>query len=203
MLQLSRGQQLIILVFIGAILFGVGFKYAQVKSREAVQLKPVLQKEESFLKENQVKKMRQLMIHVAGAVENPGVYKLSAGSRVIDAVNQAKATQEADLQAINLAAPLADGQKVIVPLKFSQDSGLNAGNGQRGSLFAPAGAGFATPVSQLVNINTAGEQELDSLPGIGPSLAKRIIQYRETKGFFSTTEDIKKFLALEIKNLTG
>jgi competence protein ComEA len=117
-----------------------------------------------------------LVVHVAGMVASPGVYELAAGSRVKDAVAAAGgAVAGADQDAINLAEPLQDGEKVYVP-KVGE---------------AP-GAGAATPGGK-VNLNLATEQQLEGLPGVGPVLAQRIIDYRLKKRFTS----VKQLLDVE------
>jgi len=116
-----------------------------------------------------------LVVDVAGAVPRPGVYELPDGSRVNDAVQAAGGfLAEADKTSINLAAPLEDGQKLEIPFVTGA---------------APAGVeSFEAPV--LIDINTASLDELDTLPGIGPTLAQNIIDYRDTYGPFSFIEDI-------------
>lgn len=117
-----------------------------------------------------------LVVDVAGAVPRPGVYELPPGSRVKDAVQAAGGfLAEADRSAVNLAAPLEDGQKLQIP-------------------FLPGAQAAGVPPTpepaQLININTATLEELMTLPGIGPTLAQRIIDYRETYGDFYFIEDI-------------
>jgi competence protein ComEA len=124
---------------------------------------------------------RMIYVHVAGAVNRPGLYRLVLGARVDDAVRAAGgATGEADLDSLNLAAKVHDGDKVLVP--------------KRGAAAAPPGGGpGATGAAQsaLVNLNTATVAELDTLPGIGPAIAQRIISYREQHGGFRTVNDLQ------------
>ena len=198
MVQLDRRQQLILILLAVVIFFGAGYRMAQVKERAAGQEKPTLEASG----EN---KTKDLIVHVAGAVSMPGVYQLQAGARVIDAVNRAGPTGEAELDALKLASPLADGQTVFVPFKAELvQAGATLPNNPSGAVSSAAGTGRnlfgpqAGPVSPgagantgLVNINTADLSQLDTLPGIGPSLAQRIIEYREINGPFSSVEDIK------------
>lgn len=119
---------------------------------------------------------RRATIHVVGAVHDPGVYRLSDGSRVQDAITHAGgATSTADLQAINLAAKVADGQQVVVP--------------RRGSTPTTAGATDSTP-SPPLNLNSATAEQLDTLDGIGPSTAQKILDYRTTHGGFSSINNL-------------
>ena len=123
-----------------------------------------------------VDKKRMLTVHVAGAVAKPGLYKLTEGTRVADALAMAGgATPEGILDDLNLASRLKDGQKVLVP--------RSVGSPAPGTTQQEEG-------SALLNINTADESELDKLPGIGPSLAKRIVEYRRKNGQFSAVEEL-------------
>lgn len=188
MFQIERRQQLIILAIAVVLLFGAGYKYAVwQKVKSANEEKPALKQSETAGTADTA--ARDVKVHVAGAVEKPGVYQLPAGSRVDDAVRLAGVLPAADLNALNLAALLTDGQKVTVPLRQAM---LPAGTG--GASGAPAAgftAGTGSDTQGQVNINTASQAELESLPGIGPALAGRIIQHREENGPFMVPEDIK------------
>lgn len=119
-----------------------------------------------------------IYVHVCGEVCRPGVVELPAGSRAEEAVRLAGGmTQEADLDYVNLAAALSDGEKLYIPSVLeAQEMGQSMGNGAEG----------------LVNINTAGADSLCTLPGIGASRAQDIISYREKNGGFTSIEDIMK-----------
>jgi len=143
----------------------------------------------------------QVAVYVCGAVRKTGVYRLSAGSRVVDAVNSAGGLSDAaDAEAVNLAAPLVDGMKVDVPRK---DSGLGPSDlGARSSLPPSSRAGSRHRSSgrsgshklqpgQTLDVNSATEAELTQLPGVGPSLARRIVEYREANGPFQTIDDLQ------------
>lgn len=130
---------------------------------------------------------KTVFIHVAGQVKNPGVYELQFGARVIDAVNMAGGPlDEADLDSLNLAKKLNDEEKVYVPKKGES---MPVSNNP-----ATATANFSTSSAPAnlhkININTAGLEELKSLPGIGDVLAERIIEYRNANGPFKKIEDI-------------
>lgn len=116
---------------------------------------------------------RTITVHVSGAVQSPGVVLVAAGARVGEAIAAAGgALPEADLGRVNLAAPLADGQQLSVPT-------VSAGGGAA----AVAGDG-------RVRLNLAGVEELETLPGVGPVLAERILAYREEHGPFAVVEDL-------------
>jgi competence protein ComEA len=120
-----------------------------------------------------------LVVHVAGAVRRPGVYRLRTGARVADAVRRAGgARRRADLGAVNLAAELQDGRQVLVPLRA------------RGGGVAAAAAGGATPPGVPLDLNTATLEQLDALDGIGPATAQQILDYREAHGGFGSVEEL-------------
>lgn len=119
-----------------------------------------------------------LRVYVSGAVHNPDVYTLPQDSIVKDAMEAAGGpTEEADLERINLALPVSDGQQVHVPRKGEDNPPVQPPSGQP----APGGK---------VNINTASPAVLESLPGIGPALAQRIADHRQTHGPFERLEDV-------------
>jgi competence protein ComEA len=124
---------------------------------------------------------RQLVVHVVGAVANPGLYRLKDGSRVDDAVRRAGgATPKAALDLLNLAAPVADGQQVVVPLR-----------GRGGAVVGVAGApGLPGAPGGKVHLNSATLEQLDALPGVGPVTAQKIIDYRTKKGAFSSVDEL-------------
>ncbi|HWO71697.1 MAG TPA: ComEA family DNA-binding protein [Actinomycetota bacterium] len=123
-----------------------------------------------------------VLVHVAGWVHRPGVYELEPGDRVVDAIRAAGgARRGANLDALNLAAPLADGAQVLVPRE--------AAPGAPGSAPAP---GVPGGPAGLVNVNTATEAELETLPGIGPVLAAAIVQYRTEHGPFTSVEQLEE-----------
>lgn len=142
------------------------------------------QPEESGTQEEAVKET--YVVHICGAVENPGVYILDEDSRVYQAIEKAGGFREdADEDYLNQADALTDGMKLYVPTKEEVAQIGEAGNWKNIS----SGVDLQTENS-LVNINTAGEEILCTLPGVGSSKAKSIIAYREKNGAFQKTEDI-------------
>jgi len=119
--------------------------------------------------------------HAAGVVRRPGLYELAAGSRVADLVEAAGGARPgADLDRINLAEVVADGTQVYVPRRGEPVAGPAA---------SPAATGGDEPAA-VVDVNTAGPEELDTLPGVGPSTAAAIIEYRDANGPFASVEDL-------------
>ena len=118
-----------------------------------------------------------IIVDVAGWVRKPGVYEFTSGDRVIDAVNRAGGARNgADLTTLNLAAPLTDGTQIVVP---------------KPGATAPSGTGTTTTGgATIININTASETDLETLPGVGPVTAAAIIDYRTQNGPFATVDDL-------------
>ena len=120
----------------------------------------------------------QIFVDVTGAVNTPGVYTLTASSRVIDAIKAAGGSApEADLSTINLARVLADGEQIYVDAAVTNSKGVRVSTTKR---------------SGPININRATVGDFDSLDGIGPVIANRIVSYRKTHGPFITVEDLQK-----------
>ncbi len=124
-----------------------------------------------------------MLVNVVGAVPRPGLYELPEGSRVHDAVDAAGGLlADADTSNINLAAPLEDGELLAIPFVGGGDASLPS---------SQSGIATQEPVaSDLININTATVEELDNLPGIGPTTAQKIIDYRTENGPFQRIEDL-------------
>lgn len=127
-----------------------------------------------------------LYVHVTGAVSKPNLYRLPEGARVYDAIMIAKPTKDADLDQVNLAEAIRDQMKIIVPKKGAvivNDIQSNSHNALNSSMESG---------NQIkINLNTATENQIEELQGIGPALAKKIIEYRQTKGGFHSIDDLK------------
>lgn len=133
----------------------------------------------------------KVTVHVAGAVTKPGVYQLSTSARVIDAVEAAGGGMPgADLDRLNLAAKLADGQRVLVQKVGDSPAGAAGGSAAGGQTTAAGGIGEAAEGGQ-VNLNTATQGQLEALPGVGPSLARAIIAERERHGGFRSVNELR------------
>lgn len=132
-----------------------------------------------------------LLIHIVGEVVTPGVYQLSSGARVLDAVAAAGGfTKKADQTSINLVRPISDGEQIVVTAISSENTGSSVnGVGGKGSSAAK------------ININRATAQQLDALPGIGPTLAARIVDYRNANGGFDTVTDLGQVSGIGVKLL--
>jgi competence protein ComEA len=147
-----------------------------------------------------------IFVDVAGAVNSPLVAELPAGSRVDDAINAAGGvTGEADMRSVNRAAPLADGDRVYIPTTEETASGgtLPASAATAGSSADAGGSAQAAGqgADGRVNINTADSATLQTLNGVGPATAQKIIDYREQHGPFESIEDLTKVSGIGDKTL--
>ena len=139
------------------------------------------------------------VVHVAGAVREPGVYRLREGDRVADAVDRAGgATGGADLTLLNLAAEVEDGRQVVVPRRGAA-GGAPAAGGPAGSP-GTADVGGAQPP---VNLNTATLEQLDTLDGVGPGIAQRILDYRDEQGSFGSVDELGQVPGIGEKRLAA
>jgi competence protein ComEA len=194
-------------VMAGFVLAGVLVYVSRAPAGEPIVLQPAPTK-------------APLAVHVVGAVPRPGLYEFAEGARVQDAIDAAGGLlANASVDALNLAAPLVDGQQLVI--SYQDGSAVSTGNEGGVDLPSSEAPEASSPDSsssggnttegdttvELVNINTATLDELNALPGIGPTIAQRIIDYRDQNGAFSTIEDIKNVSGIgpatfeEIKDL--
>src|SRR6478736_3379235 len=197
---LSRGELVGLIVVVLALLAGIGLWYTRSLPRPvdvattAGSAVPVVQASfgaspgaapavavasGSMTASASVSAAPTLIVDVAGAVRKPGVFEFQPGDRVIDAVERAGgALEKADLTLLNLAAPLTDGQQILVPKKGETPSGV------------PVAGGVSGGPTALVNVNSADEATLETLNGVGPVLAAAIIQYRTEHGPFASIDQL-------------
>ena len=131
-----------------------------------------------------------LYVHVAGAVREPGLYRLDAGDRVADAIARAGGfADDAQRDAVNLARPVADGEQIVVPVVGAET-------------VAPA-SGTGGGASGPLDLNTATREQLDELPRVGPAMADRILEWRKTNGRFTSVDDLLSVPGIGEKMLAG
>ena len=182
MFSWTRGQQIVAIGATAAIVAAGG--YVGLRRMRAVT-RPA--QDEFFTEPVDETDVGRIMVHVSGAVMRPGAYYVAADARVQDAIWSAGGpAPNADLDAVNLAAFLADGDKVTVPAQRKP--------GAPGQSAAPT-------ASSKVNINTATARELEQLPGIGPKIAADIVEYRERHGTFTRLEQLEDVPGIGDKKL--
>ncbi len=151
-------------------------------------------------------KAKRFVVHVAGAVRRPGVYKVHAPGRLIDAVKRAGGlTADADLTQVNLAARLTDGRQVIVPRLAGAVPSAAGGGTAPGSGGASAGdgAGAGLAPGMKLSLNSATAEQLDTLDGVGPSMAAAIIELRTKLGGFTRIEQLDDVSGVGEKRLAS
>jgi competence protein ComEA len=168
-------RQLVLYAFAAAVVLVVGWRYHPGSSSgRAYTAAPA-----TFASTTPaVSDAAVVVVDVSGAVRRPGVYRLASGARVLDAIRRAGARRGADLGAVNLAARLTDGEQVVVPRR-----------GHAGGSAAATTTGSAAPAAP-VSINSATLAQLETLDGIGPALAQRIIDYRTAHGGFRSLAEL-------------
>ena len=193
-LHAMERQELIGLLAIAVLVVaGAGFWYARsLPGRVSVQLAGDPGSRGSAIGASPSPSPASIFVYVTGWVRNPGVYEFHQGERVIDALRVAGgAKRGADLTSVNLAAFLTDAQQVTIVKKGAAQPGGAAGLGGAG----PGGSGGP------VNINTATLEELETLPGIGPALGQRIIDFRTAHGPFRSVDDLLNVSGIGEKRL--
>ena len=149
--------------------------------------------------QNEINEVEQektkIIVHISGQVINPGVISLDEGARIIDAINEAGGlTSEADISKVNLAYILEDAQKIYIPSINDKEDAEYILEDSGETLVVTSGSNQISSKNKenlMININTASEDKLQELPGIGSSIATRIVSYRKENGKFNSIEDIK------------
>lgn len=166
---------IIILMIVVILLYAFSLKEQNTNNYQELEINENKIENDSEIKKEKIK------VHIAGSVVNEGIIELEEGDRIADAIKEAGGTTaDANLNKINLAYKLQDGQKIYIPNQNEEDEQNDNED-------------IITNINETnkININTATQTELEVLPGIGPSTAIKIINYRNTNGKFKKIEDIK------------
>lgn len=181
-MHLDKSEKIALVIILCAILIGAVLRVAR-RTTNAAESQPGIAEVGSYQPRTERSKQtnaKYIIVHVGGEAVNPGVYQLQEGARIIDAVLAAGGgTSKADLDSLNLAQTISDGEKVEVPAITSD--GEPDSNG-----------GTQSKQSSKVNVNSSTAEQLDTLPGIGPALAKRIVDDRKINGPFKSLEDLDR-----------
>lgn len=186
---------IIILILIGIYVYKVRFSETLEDNVDTGSINNI-NLVENFLEtnENKIEKDNLIIVHITGAVKKCGIVKLKQGARIYDAIEMAEGSlEEADLSKVNLAYLLEDAQKIYIPFKGEvtendiQQEYITSNFGDNSIIIQDTNKGE----SGKVNINTANQTELETLPGIGTATAEKIIDYRNKNGKFNNIEDIR------------
>ena len=190
MIDFFKQRKIIIIICILVIIF-IGWKFYNSSSNTNIENNDFIVNDTKDEKKNDNEEEEIMAVHVTGEVKNPGVVKIKEGSRIEDIIEAAGGlTENADITNVNLAYVVEDGMKIRVPSNndenatedyITEDSG-------KGVIMSEESSNSS---NLIVNINTANEAELEQLPGIGPSISSKIVEYRNKNGKFKSIEDIK------------
>lgn len=190
--NLKNNKKIIIIllvIIIGIIIYFI-YNNFYFEDTGTDMVNDILIKEDNIVEENSVtesKESDKVIVHITGEINNPGIIELESGDRIFNVIEKAGGTtKNADTSKINLAQVVEDGMKINVPnindkeivTEETVSTVSNSNNIQQKK-------------QSIVNINSASQTELETLPGIGPSIASKIVNYRKEKGKFSKIEDIK------------
>ncbi len=172
------------LMVVAALLFlwitgGDGKEEISVKESQEQSVKHEELKGEDEFDSEEIDETEDIYVDISGCVKEPGVYKVAAGTRIFQVIERAGGlTEGADIESVNRAEEVTDGQKIIINLVGEQKP-------------EAIGNTYSEEDSDKVNINTADSSRLQAIPGVGPATAQKIIEYREQNGKFKSVEDIK------------
>lgn len=204
MTRFNKKQKIIIGIFIVIVaIVAIYYSYKQENNflEQTENLEIENQAKEGAEESEETTEKEKIIVHISGAVQNEGIVELESGSRVADAIEKAGGLKEnAYMDEINLAYQLEDGEKIHIPTveeqkeKENQESKVEneSATGSDGTTSRSSNSSINNGSQTKININTATEEELDTLPGIGPSTATKILDYRKEKGKFKTIEEIKE-----------
>lgn len=201
MRHLNKRDKIIFFIILGVIIIGI-YYYINTKDKNIL----TAQEENLEVQENKVESVEnenneeKIKVHVSGAVNKEGVVELEINSRIADAIDKAGGIKEnACMDEINLAYKLEDGMKVYIPtIDEKKEAEQSNETGTKNNEYVTIDGGTnnknenKSQESTKININTCTQTELETLPGIGPSTALKIIQYRNEKGKFKSIEEIKE-----------
>ena len=202
-MNLSNQEKVTIITLLFFIISGLGIiLYRDYTANKSIEI--IAENESIEQNETQVIEKSPVIIHIVGAIKNPGVYQLEEKDRVIDAIKMAGGeAEEANLDAINLAAFIYDGQRIIIPFLQAEENEPQNKNINFSCQESYELNNLPITTSQKININTAEAKKLECLPGIGPVLSKRIVSFRNKNGFFETIDCIKEVSGIGDKKFEG
>lgn len=192
--NLTKKQKIIVIAIAGIVAIGIMyFIYNKNQVKEDINIENEILVNSVITNENNIND-DIVVIHITGSVKNPGIVKLKEGSRIEDAIEAAGGlTENADITKVNLAYIVEDGTKIKIPSASEEDIGdddiIDSKSGD--NIIIEENTVSSNNSTQTININKATEKEFETLPGIGPSLASKIIEYRNQNGKFGSIEDIK------------
>ena len=190
MIEFLKQRKIIIIIAILVIIL-LGWKYYDSKNYEEVNSQEILNSNTKKENKSSDEEEEMMAVHITGEVKKSGVVKIKEGSRIEDIIKAAGGlTENADITNVNLAFVVEDGMKIRIPSVNEEktDEDYITEDSGKGVIMTDENTSTS---SSVININTASESELEQLPGIGPSISSRIVEYRNKNGKFKSIEDIK------------
>ena len=205
MYEFNKKQKIIIVIILSVIIIAFLY-YIYTKDKSTFISSEELEVENTIEEETEEEESQKIIVHVSGAVNKEGIIELDADSRISDAIDKAEGLAEnADTNKINLAFKLEDGMKIYIPKIGEEESEkaqestddetskyITSASGVVDSQDENTESSSGKSTTEKVNINTASQTELETLPGIGPATSSKIISYRQENGKFKSIEDIKE-----------
>lgn len=188
MLDKINNKKIIIIIIIVIIIISLILVFRRGREEE-VQIIEEINNEENIIEEHE-SEGEKIIIHITGCVKNQGIVEIDQGKRIVDVIAAAGGvTEDADITKVNLAYIVKDAQKIYIPSIYDEKEleYISVDNGDNVIIDDNSGG-----EKTMININKATQTELEQLPGIGPSTALKIIQYREENKKFNSIEEIKE-----------
>ena len=194
MIKINKKTLIIIITIIATALIIAYMLFTKNNDEIITNLEEIETNENDTQNNQKETNENKIIIHITGEIKKEGIYELKENSRIADAIEAAGGvTENADLDEVNLAFVLSDGQKIYIPNKNEKEI-----SGEK--VYIMAGSGNNVIVEdkvergkkQKVNINEAKQEDFEQLPGIGPSIAKKIIEYREQNGKFTSIDELQE-----------
>ena len=189
MIDFLKQRKIVIIIAILVIIL-ISWKMYDSYKFNSKEENEILVSNKTDEKDTEMEEKELIIVHVTGEVKKPGVVKIEQGSRLEDIIKEAGGlTEKADITNVNLAYAVEDGTKIRIPSTDDEDN--------KDYITQDIGEGIVMQEentnrkNSIININVATEIELEELPGIGASIASRIVEYRNNKGKFKNIEDIK------------
>lgn len=192
-MKINMYNKNIIKLIILIIMVGGSIVYFIMQNNNEIEYENVYIANNEVVEDNSENIIKQefekIKVHISGEVKNPGIYELESGSRIQDAIDIAGGqSEQADLDKVNLAYELEDGQKIKIPGIFELESEYIYSDSGENVIVSDKNVSVS---KSKININKATAEELEKISGVGPSLASKIILYREQNGKFEDIEDLK------------
>ena len=194
-------KSFVALLLIAAAIFG-GTIYGSSTSDEMTRLDKAVKSDDRAAAEDNDSESKTIFVYVTGGVNKPGMVELASDKtlRVADAVEACGGLlPTADVDNINMAETISDGQHIRIPEKIVEQPAQSQSNDTTANNSSNSGSSKVTDSGGIVNINTATSEDLQTLKGIGPKMADRIIEYRQNNGAFKTIEDIQNVRGIGAK----